>query len=195
MVQSSLYYNKLISRTLLLKFWVFSGTDIKNIFVSNYKLLNFLYKKKSIVDFDNLLFGIKKLIPIFKTLCAASTNILFFSSNSVYNQTLHSEISFQKASILKDWKVGTLSNFSLQGFHLFNHQNLNIQPSIVICLNFQENSLLLLESKSKNLPTIGLVNEKINSNLLDYSINLDSNYFYNLYFFTKFFFRYFFTKV
>jgi len=39
------------------------------------------------------------------------------------------------------------------------------------------------------------VNENINSNLLDYSINLDSNYFYNLYFFTKFFFRYFFTKV
>lgn len=186
----SSYYNKLISRTLLLKFWVFSGTNLKTVFLNNYKLLNFAYQKKSILDFDNLIFGIKKVIPVFKHLSRISANILFISSTSIYKQTTYLNTCFQKASYLNEWNVGVLTNFSLQGFPWFKHHNISNQPSLVVFLSFEENLLLLLESKSKNLPTVGLVNESLNSYLIDYPIGLSSTYFYNLYFFSKFFFRY-----
>jgi len=60
----------------------------------------------------------------------------------------------------------------------------------MVFLNFQENDLLLLESKKKNLPSIGLVDDNFNSYLMDYPICLSPLYFYNVYFFSKFFFRY-----
>lgn len=183
------YYQKLISRTLLLNFWVFSGSDIKAVFQNNYRLLSLVYNQQSVVDFDNLIFGIKKVLPVFNYLCGTLANILFVSSNYMYTQTITTENKHSLGKALSEWKVGILSNFSLQGFHLFKNLQVASLPSIVFFLNFQNNSLLLLESKKKNLPTIGLVDETSNSHLIDYSINLSPLYFYNVYFFSKFFFR------
>lgn len=184
------YYKKLISRTTLLNFWVFSGNDIKTVFQKNFKLLNLVYNQKAILDFDSLILGIKKVLPIFKYLCGTGINILFVSSNYIYTQTVHADNSCNLGKQLSEWKVGILSNFSLQGFRLFKHLQLSSPPSAMVFLNFQENDLLLLESKKKNLPSIGLVDDNFNSYLMDYPICLSPLYFYNVYFFSKFFFRY-----
>jgi ribosomal protein S2 len=184
------YYKKLMSRTKLLNFWVFSGNDIKTVFHNNYKLLNVVYNQKAILDFDSLILGIKKVLPIFKYLCGTLANILFVSSNSIYTQTVRTNNTSNLGKQLTEWKVGVLSNFSLQGFRLFKHLKLNVPPEAIVFLSFQDNDLLLLESKKKNLPTIGLIDDNFNSYLMDYPINLSPLYFYNVYFFSKFFFRY-----
>lgn len=67
---------------------MFSGNDIKTIFQKNFKLLNLVYNQKAILDFDNLILGIKKVLPIFRYLCATGINILFISSNYIYTQTV-----------------------------------------------------------------------------------------------------------
>lgn len=184
------YYTKLINRTKLLSFWTFSGHDLKIVFRENYKLLSLIYNKKSIIDFNRLIFDIQKVIPLFHIFRSSEIELLFVNSNSIYSQTIHSENKSNTAIQLLEWKVGTLTNFSLQGFRIVKHRKLKSQPSVIFFLNQNNNKLLLLESKSSNLPTVSLLDETVNSSLIDFLICVSSIYFYNIYFFSKFFFRY-----
>lgn len=184
------YYTKLISRTKLISFWIFSGNDLKVVFRDNYKLLSLIYSKKAIIDFNRLIFDIQKVIPLFNTFCSSGTEILFVGSNSMYSQTVHSDNNSNIGNQLFEWKVGTLTNFSLQGFSVVKHWKLTQQSSMIFFLHQQNNNLLLLEAKENNLLTISLLDETINSSLIDFLICVSSLYFYNVYFFSKFFFRY-----
>jgi ribosomal protein S2 len=184
------YYTKLISRTKLISFWIFSGNDLKLVFRDNYKLLSLIYNKKAIIDFNRLIFDIQKVIPLFNTFCSSGAELLFVGFNSMYSQTIHSYNSSNIGNQFFEWKVGTLTNFSLQGFGVVKHWKLTNQPSVLFFLHQQNNNLLLLEAKKKNLLTISLLDETVNCSLIDFLICVSSLYFYNIYFFSKFFFRY-----
>lgn len=174
----------------LIKFWVFSGNDIKNVFLINYKFIISFYSTKSIIHFEKLVLGIKKVLPLFNSLMNNLSNILLVGSNSIYSQTIYLEKAYHITTKLLSTKVGTLTNFSLSGFCLYKYLELNYKPISIIFFAGQNNIFLLRESKNKKIPTVGVIVDNLNSSLIDYPIYLNSLYFYNIYIITKFFFRY-----
>ena len=156
----------------------------------NYKFIISFYNTKSIICFERLIVGIKKVLPLFNHFMNNLNFILLIGSNSIYSQTIYLEKTCNKTTKLKNNKVGTLTNFSSQGFCLFAHLEVNYKPISVLFLNCQNNFFLLCEAKKKKIPTIGLMADTLNSSLVDYSVYLNSLYFYNVYILTKFFFRY-----
>lgn len=84
---------------------------------------------------------------------------------------------------------GIFSNFSRISDFCFKKLNFNKNPSVLVFFFFKEKDYLILEAKKKKIPTVGLIEQKINSSIVDYPIFLNSNYFYVNYFFSKFLFK------
>jgi hypothetical protein len=55
---------------------VFSGNDIKTVFHINYKFIFSFYGTKSIIHFERLILGIKKVLPLFNYLRNNLSSIL-----------------------------------------------------------------------------------------------------------------------
>jgi hypothetical protein len=134
--------------------------------------------------------SIKKVLPIFNYLTNNLSSILLIGSNSIYSQTIYLDKAYYVTSKIPNIKVGTLTNFSSQNFSLSNYLELNYKPNNIFFLNLKNNFFLLREAKKKKIPTVGLITGTLNSSLIDYSIFINSLYFYNIYIITKLFFRY-----
>nr|QFP99057.1 ribosomal protein S2 [Rhizaria sp.] len=185
----SIYYKKLINRNILLKFWIFSGNELKNLFPINYKFVSYFYRKKVLLEMNTFISIFKKILPVLNSVINNKAKFLFVGSNYIYSQTVYNTKSNFIGQLI-DWNVGIFTNFSWRGFQSFNYLKLNSNPSLIFFLFIPENNFLVLEAKKKKIPTIGLVASGFNSILMDYPIFLNSTYFYNIYIFSKFFFRY-----
>jgi hypothetical protein len=76
----------------------------------------------------------------------------------------------------------TRSSMSLN--HVFNKLN----PRVIIFLDSASINSLIIESKHKKIPSIGLTTST-NSTLIEYPVFVNTAYFYTVYFFTKFFIK------
>lgn len=117
------------------------------------------------------------------------TNILFVGTKYFYAQIFLS-LRSSVISQLIEGKIGTFTNFIIDGFKSFNSVKLKKNASLIIFLNVCINDFLLIESKKKNILSIALVNASSNSNLIDFPVFLNSFYFHNIYFFSRLIFKY-----
>jgi ribosomal protein S2 len=92
-------------------------------------------------------------------------------------------------SKLMEEKLGSFTNFFIEGFNFFKNKKLKKNASIIFFFSFS-NDFLILESNKKRIPSIGLINVNNSISLLDYPIFLNSFYFYNVYFFSRLIFKY-----
>ena len=182
------YYNKLINRNKLKKFWSFLGSDSKKAFPINYKFIWCFYKNRTFFDFNVCMIGFKKIFPIFNSIFSNNGDFLFIGTSYIYSSSIHNVNSILQ---LRSGRVGgILTNFSLYGYNNFNLLSANKVPSVILFFNTFENYFAVLEAKKKNVPTIGLIHNSFNSFLIDYPILLNPLYFYNIYIFSRFFFKY-----
>ena len=182
------YSNKLITKTKLLNFWTFSGINSKSIFLFNHKFTLCFYKKKIFFEHSKCVSVIKSIFPILHSIINSKDKILFVGTTYFYIQSF----SFLKSkfiSVLTEGGIGSFTNFVTSGFKFFN-KKLKKNSSLIFFLNVSINDNLIVESKKKKIPTIGLVNPRFNISLLDYPIFLNSFYFYNVYFFSRLVFKY-----
>jgi len=114
---------------------------------------------------------------------------LFIATKYIYSKSLDQTLykSLIKTLLSKD--SGVLSNPSFTSIQYFTKKNIVAKKKILIFFYVKGNNKLLIESKQRSIPTVGLVNLSQNSVLIDYPIIINSKYFYNVYFFSKFFFR------
>jgi len=182
------YYNKLITKTKLLNFWTFFGINSKSIFLYNYKFVLCFYKKKIFFEHNKCISAIKSIFPILNSIVNNKSKILFVGTQSFYTQSFLF-LKSKLVSILIEGDIGSFTNFVTSGFKFFN-KKLKKNPSLILFFNFSVNTFLLLESKKKKIPSIGLVNPSNNISMVDYPIFLNSFYFYNVYFFSRLVFRY-----
>jgi len=178
---------KLIKKNKLKIFWSFSGNDLNHIFPLNYKFIFCFYKFFFLIDFTLLILIIKKIFPIFLSIALNKGKFLFVGTKYVYSQSICKNSFISK---LENLDAGILTNFSVKGFNHFENLKLYKNVSIILFFYILKNDYLLLESKRKDIPTIGLVNSFTNISLIDYPIFLNSSYFYNTYIFSRFFFKY-----
>jgi len=183
------YYNKLIKKTKLLNFWTFSGIELKNIFLFNYKFIVCFYKKNVLFEYNNCISIVKNVFPILHSMVNNKAKILFAGTQRFYAQSFFSQKT-KSISKLIEGKVGGFTNFIIEGFKFFNDIKLKKNSSLIIFFNLSVNNFLLVESKKKKILSIGLVNATNNSNLIDYPIFLNSFYFHNVYFFSRLIFKY-----
>jgi len=180
-----MYYKKLINRTKLVKFWIFSGIDNKYIIKTNYQFIYILYNKNCFLDFKSLLLHIKNILPFFLNLKKLNTTILFVSNNFIYSQSIYNFFFLPIIKKLMISNSGIFTNFSVTSIKSFKTLDFYFNPSLII--NFYLNKNLLLESKKKNIPLIGLLPMNVNTYLIDYPLPINSIFFYTIYFFSKFF--------
>lgn len=183
-----MYYKKIISRKKLIKFWLFYSGDLKNTFKTNYQFLTVFYNKGSFLDFKNLSFSIKKLLPLFLDIVKNKEQFLFSSTSGLYSKSMTSNTY---TSFVRDLntpnKGGLFTNFASISFQLFTKFKFN--PSILILFYFNDPDFLIFEAKKKKIPLIGLIQSKNNSKLLEYPIIMNGAFFFNIYFFSKLLFK------
>lgn len=183
------YYSKLIKKTKLLNFWTFSGTELKSVFLINYKFIFCFYKKNLFFDYTNCVSVVKNILPILHSTINNKANVLFVGTKCFYAQIFLS-LKSKNISQLIEGKIGTFTNFIIEGFKFFNGTKLKKNPSLIFFFNISINDFLIVESKKKSIPSIALVNVSNNSSLIDYPIFLNSFYFHNVYFFSRLVFKY-----
>jgi ribosomal protein S2 len=93
-------------------------------------------------------------------------------------------------SKLIEGKIGTFTNFVVEGFKFFDTAKQKTPPALIIFFNVSINDFLLVESKKKSIPSIALLNASNNQSLIDYPIFFNSFYFHNVYFFSRLIFKY-----
>jgi hypothetical protein len=147
------------------------------------------YNNGCFLDFKNLSFSIKKILPLFLDTIKNKERFLFVATAGIYSTSIISNSYLSFIQDLNRTKAGLFSNFSSISFQLFTKQNFIFNPSVLILFYFNDSDFLVFEAKKKKIPLIGLTNSQINSKLLDYPIIINSSCFYNIYFFTKFFFK------
>ena len=183
------YYNKLIVKKKLLNFWTFSGIELKKIFLFNYKFIFCFYKKRNtFFEYNTCISIIKKIFPLFHSIVNNQANILFIGSHSFYMQSFFFGESNYISKLMEE-KLGSFTNFFIEGFNFFKNKKLKKNASIIFFFSFS-NDFLILESNKKRIPSIGLINVNNSISLLDYPIFLNSFYFYNVYFFSRLIFKY-----
>lgn len=182
------YYTLLFSRKKFINLYSFSNDALKKVFPSNYKFIFCFYKCNIFINFNKLIFTVKKLIPLFFTVVANRGKCLFIGNKHLYFQTI-CQINTNNDLKLNNLRIGTFSNFFLINDSLFKNLISQKKISIIFFLNCVENKLFLIEAKKKNIPIIGLVTKNIDNYLVDFPMMLNSYYFYNLYIFNQFFFK------
>jgi ribosomal protein S2 len=185
----TIYYKKLVQHKKLIPFWIFFGSNSRNIFKINYQFLDVLYNKGCFIDFKILISCIKKIFPLFLNISKIGGSILFISTKFLYCQTVHNNYYFNIIKELINKKLGIFTNFSILGYTSFKKFNFHYNPSFIVFLYLKNNTSLLIESKKKNIPTISLINSDFNSSLIEYPLCINSSYFYTTYFFSKFLFK------
>jgi ribosomal protein S2 len=183
------YYGKLIKKTKLLNFLSFSGTQLKNAFFFNYKFLFCFYKKRLFFEYNQCISVVKSIFPLLHSTVDNQSNVLFVATKCVYAQSFFL-LKSKVVSKLVESNTATFTNFVNEGFKFFESTKLKKNACIIIFFNLSINDFLLIESKKKNIPSIGLVNANNNVGLIDYPIFLNSFYFYNVYFFSRLVFKY-----
>ena len=140
-------------------------------------------------DFSLFSLTIKKLFPIFYSTAINKGKFLFVGSKYIYSQSLYLQRSsfINKLTFLD---AGIFTNFSSHYFKFFKNLKLEKNFSIIIFFKVVKDNFLLIESRKKKIPIIGLISGDFNSCLVDYPIFLNSFYFYNTYIFSRFLFRY-----
>ena len=96
-------------------------------------------------------------------------------------------LSIIKSLVIKKTIGGIFSNFKF-----FWSKNWIINPTVLIIFSEKKKrnkSFIITEAKRKNIPIISFIEQKTNTNLIDYPILLNSSYFHNVYFFSKFLFK------
>jgi ribosomal protein S2 len=183
------YYDKLIKKTKLLNFWTFSGTELKSVFILNYKFIFCFYKKNLFFEYTQCVSVVKNIFPVLHSSINNKANILFVGTKYFYIQVF-SSLKSKVVSQLIEGKIGTFTNFIIDGFKSFSSTKLKKNASLIFFLNVSINDFLLVESKKKNIPSIALINASNNSNLIDFPVFLNSFYFHNVYFFSRLVFKY-----
>ena len=183
------YYKKLVNRKKLIKFWVFFGNNYKNIFKSNFQNINILYTNYYFLDIKKLVLSLKNILPIFINMVKCKGNLLFVSTKFLYHQTIYKNHYFSIIKKLINVKSGIFTNFSVSSYKSFKQLDFKLNPSLAIFFSLKNNNTLLMESKKKNIPIIGLLTPNINSYLIEYPLFINSLYFYTIFFFHKFFFK------
>ena len=183
------YYKKLVNRKKLIKFWVFFGSNYKNIFKSNFQNLNILYTNSYFLDIKKLILNLKNIFPIFINTTKYKGNLLFVSTKFLYHQTIYKNHYFAILKKLTHIKSGIFTNFSVSSYKLFKELDFKSNPSLAIFFSLKNNNTLLMESKKKNIPIISLLTPNTNSYLIEYPLFINSLYFYTIFFFHKFFFK------
>jgi ribosomal protein S2 len=115
--------------------------------------------------------------------------VLFVGTKCFYSQSFYS-LKSKFVSKLIEGKIGTFTNFMIEGFNLFDNTKLKTSPALIFFFNVSINDFLLLESKKKNIPSVGLVNASNNRSFIDYPIFFNSFYFHTVYFFSRLIFKY-----
>jgi ribosomal protein S2 len=115
--------------------------------------------------------------------------VLFVGTKCFYSQSFYS-LKSKFVSKLIEGKIGTFTNFLVEGFKIFDTAKLKTTPALIFFFNVSINDFLLVESKKKNIPSIALVNASNNQSLIDYPIFFNSFYFHNAYFFSRLIFKY-----
>ena len=180
-----MYSNKLIQHYKLIKFWTFFGNNSKIIFKLNFKDLNCFYKFNCFLEFKYFFLNFKKIIPLFINIAKINNNLLFIFNKSLYSQTFLSK-SCSNLKYIKHQKLGLFTNFSTIIYNNLFFLNIKTIPCFLISFFLNTNNLLLIESKKKKIPSIGLITPITNSNLIEYPIFFNSYTFYSIFFFNKF---------
>jgi len=133
--------------------------------------------------------SLQSIIPLLTNIYRSGGDCLFIATKYIYSKSLGQTPykSLIKKLLSKD--SGILGNPSFTSIQYFSRKNIVSNKKILIFFYLKGNNKLLVESKQKAIPTVGLVNLSQNSVLIDYPIMVNSKYFYNVYFFSKFFFR------
>lgn len=184
-----MYSKKLIKLKKLKKFWIFFSGNLKTTFKVNYLFINYLYNNGCFNDLKILVLLIKRLLPLFFNISKKKGNVLFVSSRCLYSKTIFKNNYNVYGKELIQSKPGVLSNFSITSYSSFQKIDFKKTPSVLIFFNYIRNTYLLKEGKNKNIPIVGLICSKDNSNIIDYPIILNSVYFYTIYFFNKLLFK------
>lgn len=182
-------YKYLIKKKKLIKFWIYLGKNINTIFSSNYQFLNILYNKNCFLNFSLLLLQIKNIVPLFFNITQLNSNLLFLGSKFFYMQTIYNEFCFSIIKNVISTKPGVFTNFSITNSNNFFFLDFYFNPCIIIMCQTISSLTILIESKKKQIPIIGIVNLNSNTNLIDYPLITNTIYFYTIFFFSKFFFK------
>lgn len=167
-----LYYKKYIKAKKIIQYWFFLG-GISGLYKVNYRFLRFTYARNCFIDYNFLLISISKLLPLFFSLFKQES-ILFVTTYLFYTKVVVSNFLTKV--------MFTRSSMSLN--HVFNKLN----PRVIIFLDSASINSLIIESKHKKIPSIGLTTST-NSTLIEYPVFVNTAYFYTVYFFTKFFIK------
>jgi ribosomal protein S2 len=183
------YYNKLIKRNKLIKYWVFFGGEFKLNFKLNYNFFSIVYSNNLYISLNKLILCIKNILPLFINISFLKGKVLFITSKWLYSKIIYNKFYLSLTKELLYVKTGIFSNFSKLSDIFFNNIDFRTNPSILIFFFFKDKDYLILEAKKKKIITVGLINTRVNSTIIDYPIMLNSEHFYTNYFFSKFLFK------
>lgn len=184
-----MYYNKLIKRNKLVKYWLFFGGKFKLNFQLNLNFFSVIYNFNLYSNLNKLLFSIKNVIPLFLNISYSKGTVIFIASKWLYSKIIYNKLYLSLIKELVYQQSGIFSNFSRISEFCFQKLNFNKNPCILVFFFFKEKDYLILEAKKKKIPTVGLIGKKVNSIIVDYPIFVNSDHFYVNYFFSKFLFK------
>jgi len=144
----SMYYNKLIKRNRLIKFWIFFGGNYSYRF--NYKFLNTFYDKCFFFNLKYLFSSLKRVLPLFLNISNLNGRFLFVSENWLFCKSCYDKtyLSFIKNLIIKK-SGGMFSNFSFFSYQFLKGLDFKINPVLLVFFSFKEKFFLVKEAKKK----------------------------------------------
>lgn len=144
-----MYYNKLIKRGKLIKYWTFFGGEFKSSFKFNYNFFSVIYGVNFYINFNKLIFSIKNILPVFLSASLSKGKILFVATKWLYSKIIHNKFYLSLTKELIYEKSGVFSNFSYLNNEFFNKLDFNKNPSLLIFFSLQDKDLLVFEARKK----------------------------------------------
>lgn len=144
-----MYYNQLIKRGRLVKYWMFWGGSLSMSFKFNYNFFSIIYKINFFNNINKLIFSIKNLLPLCLNISYLKGKILFVASKCLYSKILRNNIFLSLTKELIYWKPGVFSNFSCLSENFFNKLDFKKNPAILIFFSYRDNDYLVMEAKKK----------------------------------------------
>ena len=187
-----MYYNQLIKRGKLIKYWIFFGGEFKSSFKINYNYFSVIYLTNVYFNFNKLIFSIKNVLPFLLNISCVKGKIIFVATKWLYSKIIYHPFYLSLIKDLVYRNPGIFSNISYLKDLFFNKLDFNTIPTVLIFFYFKDKDYLLREAKKKKIPVIGLIGSKTKVTLIDYPIFINTDYFYVSYFFSKFLFKFIF---